>query len=774
MVKSNPELSALSGTREPKAELPAGTGTPLRNDTDRPGRDDASAMLAPFGFVQEYWLDAMQRTVLCLDALRQRGDTHLDRTEKLAPHVLSFEREVLVDGRTLPRPVNYALVRIIPPAGVETDPSKRPFIVFDPRAGHGPGIGGMKQDSEIGVALGAGHPCYFVGFMTDPVPGQTIEDVCRAEAHFLERVIALHPQAESKPCLIGNCQGGWQILMMCAMRPDLPGPIMVAGTPLSYWAGVRGKNPMRYSGGMLGGSWLTALTGDLGNGVFDGAHLIANFENMNLANTYWQKAYNAYSKVDTEAARFLDFETWWGSPVTLNAQEMQFIVDELFVGNKLAAGGISTSDGVRVDLRNIRSPVIVFCSWGDDITPPQQALGWLLDLYDTDAELAAAGQTVVYTIHQSIGHLGIFVSGKVATKEHAEFTSCMDMIELLPPGLFEAVITEVDEDTENPELIQGKYLFHLEPRGLDHIRALGVNSAADQRRFETAAKVSEINHGLYEQFIAPSVRAMATDASAEMLRRLHPHRVRFEMFSSKNPALAAIPQMADIARQNRRPVGADNPLLAMEGMLSSAMTGWLDAVGKARDAMVETIFLTTYGSPFLQALVGMGASEAQSGTRGARDLAREAAAHRATAELERGMERGELVEAGVRGLIHVLRADGKLDERTAAALEALRKAQPPGSRLARERFREIIRNQSLTLRLDEDRAVEAIPKLLPDDPEACTRMLGAVRRVAAAEGKLSEEGARRLARVAVLFGQQPANDASATARPPSVPPRRTA
>ena len=119
MVKSIPELSAVSGTREPKAELPAGTGTPLRNDTDRPGRDDASAMLAPFGFVQEYWLDAMQRTVLCLDALRQRGDTHLDRTEKLAPHVLSFEREVLVDGRTLPRPVNYALVRIIAPAGVD-------------------------------------------------------------------------------------------------------------------------------------------------------------------------------------------------------------------------------------------------------------------------------------------------------------------------------------------------------------------------------------------------------------------------------------------------------------------------------------------------------------------------------------------------------------------------------------------------------------------------------------------------------------------------------
>ena len=183
--------------------------------------------------------------------------------------------------------------------------------------------------------------------------------------------------------------------------------------------------------------------------------------------------------------------------------------------------------------------MVVFCSWGDDITPPQQALGWLLDLYDTDAELVAAGQTVVYTVHQSIGHLGIFVSGKVATKEHAEFASCMDMIDLLPPGLFEAVITEVDEDTENPELVHGKYLFRLEPRSLDHIRALGVNSAADQRCFETVAKVSEVNHALYEQFAAPAIRAMTTEASAEMLRRLHPHRVRFELFSSQNPGSRA-------------------------------------------------------------------------------------------------------------------------------------------------------------------------------------------------------------------------------------------
>jgi pimeloyl-ACP methyl ester carboxylesterase len=227
---------------------------------------------------------------------------------KTAPHVLSYEGDIIIDGRTLERPVNYALARIIPPDGVTIDPRNRPFVIVDPRAGHGPGIGGFKADSEIGVAFKAGHPCYFVGFMPDPVPGQTIEDIARAEAVFLEKVIALHPVADGKPCVIGNCQAGWAVMMLAAMRPELFGPIIVAGSPLSYWAGVHGKYPMRYSGGLLGGSWLTALTCDLGHGKFDGAFLVQNFENQNPANTLWSKQYNLYSKIDTEAERYLGFE----------------------------------------------------------------------------------------------------------------------------------------------------------------------------------------------------------------------------------------------------------------------------------------------------------------------------------------------------------------------------------------------------------------------------------------------------------------------------------
>ena len=151
-----------------------------------------------------------------------------------------------------------------------------------------------------------------------------------------------------------------------------------------------------------------------------------------------------------------------GPPVLLNAGEMEFIVGELFVGNKLSTGKLRTSDGGRIDLRKIRSPIIVFCSFGDDITPPQQALDWILDLYDSVDEIIANGQTIIYSLHQSIGHLGIFVSGKVASKEHEEFALNMNLIDAMPPGLYEVLLTDLDESLARPELVSGKYVAKLE------------------------------------------------------------------------------------------------------------------------------------------------------------------------------------------------------------------------------------------------------------------------------------------------------------------------
>src|SRR5689334_12580056 len=699
----------------------------------------------------DYWVDAWQRSVLLLDVLRQRGNNYVEHNARKAPHVLTFAAELVLDGRTFVRPVNYALVRIVPPASVSIDPHKRPFIVFDPRAGHGPGIGGMKHDSEIGVALAAGHPCYFVGFLPDPVPGQTIEDVCEAEARFVEEVVRRHPNAEGKPCLIGNCQAGWQIMMMSAIHPEHVGPIMLAGSPLSYWAGVHGKNPMRYLGGLLGGTWLTSLAGDLGNGIFDGANLVANFESLHPDNTYWKKIYNVYSKVDTEPARFLEFEKWWGSPVLLNAEEMQSIADKLFVGNKLVSGELHSSNGLRIDLRNIKSPIIVFCSWGDDITPPQQALDWIVDLYDHEDEIVKTGQTIVYCLHQSIGHLGIFVSGKVATKEHEEFANAMDMVDLMPPGLYEAVITGVDGTLENPDLVQGNYLFSLETRRLDDIRKIGGNSSEDDLAFATAARVSEVTQGVYSTLMRPVVRAMVTETSAELMRRSHPNRLRFEAFSDQNPFMGPIADWAERVRKDRRPVSPNNPFLAFEHMASDMIASGLELWGKARDAATEAFFFNTYGSPVVQAMAGLRADNTSVSRRMGRDVAREAAAKEAAAHLEQRIDQGGLIEAAVRALIYVRLPEGKVDERGFAALKQISAELPAAKRVGLVRFKEIVKEQYLILLMDEEQAIAALPKLLPNDRQQCEEALGMVRRVLATRGPLPAEGRRRLERIEAMF-----------------------
>ncbi len=712
-------------------------------------QSSSNTSLGIFAPAFEYMVDAAQRSVLFCDVMRQRSNQYREHLAETVPHVLDYKAELVMDGRTLERPVNYLLVRIIPPAGVEIDPTRRPFVVVDPRAGHGPGIGGFKADSEIGVAMKAGHACYFVGFLPDPMPGQTIEDIARAEAQFLEKVISLHPQADGKPCVIGNCQAGWAVMILAAIRPELFGPIIVAGAPLSYWAGVRGQNPMRYSGGLLGGSWLTALTGDIGGGKFDGGWLVQNFESQNPANTLWSKQYNVYSKVDTEAPRYLEFERWWGGHVNLNAEEIQFIVDELFVGNNLAAGRIETSDGSAVDLRNIRSPIVVFCSKGDNITPPQQALDWILDLYDNVDEIRSFGQTIVYTVHETVGHLGIFVSGGVAKKEHNEFSSNIDLIDLLPPGLYEATFERKSSDTTNPDLVSGEWVMRCEPRTLDDIRAMGGNSPEEERRFATAARVSEINLSLYRAFVQPMVKAFVTPPMAEWLKRWHPVRMSYEAFTEANPFMPALAKAADKVRENRKPAAADNPFLAAQEQVSRQIVKSLDTWREAQEKLSEQTFLAIYGSPALQAAVGVSAKTARPRRPGRSPLHRELVAKR-IAELKSLITKGGLQECTIRGLIYVGLARGFVDERGVAALRRIRLTEE-ASRMTLTQFKATAREQFFLLLLEPEAALAAIPKMLPADIAERRKGLAAIRNVLSAGGEISGEAAERLRRITALF-----------------------
>ncbi|NYT63658.1 DUF3141 domain-containing protein [Alcaligenaceae bacterium] len=714
-----------------------------------------------------YAIDTWQRAILYADVGRQRGDQYRAHLLEKEPNVLSFSYEPVMSGLDLPRPVNYMMLRILPTADQPVDDAKRPFVVIDPRAGHGPGIGGFKPDSEIGAAMQAGHACYFVGFLPDPVPGQTIEDVVRATAEFARRAGELHPDSRGKPAVIGNCQAGWQVLMAASLWPDLFGPIIVPGTPLSYWAG---DNPMRYAGGLLGGSWVTALTSDMGAGRFDGAWLVQNFESLNPANTWWGKQYKLYSQVDTEAARYLEFEKYWGGYVFLNDVEMQYIVDELFIGNRLATAELLTSDGLRIDLRNIRSPIVVFCSYGDNITPPPQALGWITDLYLNDTDVISHDQTIVYATHDSIGHLGIFVSGSVGRKEHREFAANIDIIDLLPAGIYRAEVADVPDEIRNDPSNDDDYMMLIQRSSVEDVRAIVRPDPQSERHFAAAAHISQINLALYRNFLQPWVQQYANPYSAQWMQALHPLRISYEWWSSRNAFAPVLEQAAQQVRERRKPVDQANPWLRLQENMSDTIEYALDHFRDHRDQTYAMLFDMMYGSPWAQALAG----QARADSRPVRTHPGESPEHRTFIkhELEQMQVRlyeGGLLEAGVNAVFYVLRQRGEANVRHYRhAVQLQRNGQLSGHYDMAE-LRQLVRRQAKLLAYDADATIAAIPALLAGTSAQDIRaMVTLVEQLfSTGEGSLSSDEAASLKQVLALFdtavNQQEADAAVAKA-----------
>lgn len=538
----------------------------------------------------EYVTDLGQRCLLFWDTLRQRGDNTLAHECAGYPLLLKFDHEVLIAGSDLPLPVNYSLLRILPGPEQRIDSNAQPVIIIDPRGGHGSGIGGFKQDSVLGESLRAGHPTYFIAFSHSPQPGQTLAYIVEAQARFIEVVSALHP-SNSKPIIIANCQAGWALMGLAAKRPELPGLIIINGAPLSYWAGVNGRNPMRYTGGLLGGGWMARLGSDLGNGRFDGTWLVSNFENLDPANTYWGKYYQLFSQVDSEAARFIDFERWWGSPTLLNGEEIEMIVDDLFIGNQLSGGLDRKSSGI--DLKRIEVPVVVFCSYGDNITPPQQALNWIADVYPSDLALHEAGRTIVYLRHASIGHLGIFVSGQVARREHRGLLGAVEAINALPAGLYEMLIDDLPAPPGSSDV---QYRVRFESRRIADIHDEVEPARDDDREFSLVERVSEINSAFYDGFIRPWLRQIVNEPIAELMRKTHPFHQQQLLWSSLNPALWWLPGALSKVSSDRRPARKDNPLLAWQELFSNQMQDTLNAYRDVRDASQELCFYGIYGA----------------------------------------------------------------------------------------------------------------------------------------------------------------------------------
>ncbi len=656
-----------------------------------------------------YLRDTAERTVLTLDALRKRGDIFLEHEAAGAPPVLIYDYEIVVDGADLPRPCNYMLLRILPPEGIDVHTWKRPYVIIDPRAGHGPGIGGFKPDSQVGVALRDGHPVYFVAFRPMPLPGQTLASVTHAEAAFLREIHRRHANAP-KPIIVGNCQGGWATAILAATNPDLAGPIVLNGAPMSYWSGRLGQDPMRYNGGLFGGVLPAMLMSDLGGGVFDGAHLVSNFEMLNPARTWFRKYYDLFADVDGGEERFLEFERWWGGLFLMNEAEIRWIVDNLFVGNRLGKNEARLEVGRPIDLKAIRAPVIVFASHGDNITPPQQALNWIVDTYADESEIEIRGQRIIYMIHEEVGHLGIFVSSSVAKREHSQMASTLKTIEALAPGLYEMKIEDmVGEGHEK------RFTVAFEKRRMSDILSVG-DGRDEEDAFAAVARMSEALSEAYDTTVRPLIRQAVNQDAAATARALHPMRTQRSMFASNNPLMMPVATLAENIRPNRQPIDKDNPFLCAERFWADAIEASLQASTDLRAFWAEMLFLAAYAGP-LGAWYGAPRQQ-----RRARKSGDELRALPEVVEALEYIGHGGLPDAVIRMLVLLADSRGNVRRDRLERSAELLNDRAPFKDMDRHVRARIIHRQTLIAHMEPDRGLNALPQLLATRDDRNTAM----------------------------------------------------
>jgi len=550
--------------------------------------------------------------------------------------------------------------------------------------------------------------------------------------------------------------------MLASSSPEDTGPIVINGAPMSYWGGAfsegEGDNPMRYAGGMLGGTWLASLAADLGNGKFDGAYLVQNFESLNPANTYWKKSYNVFANVDTEAPRFLDFERWWGGFYLMNREEIEWITQNLFVGNKLWSGTMKGGPAGALDLRQIKVPIVMFASMGDNITPPQQAFNWVADVYGSTEEIKARGQVIVGLMQEEVGHLGIFVSGKVARKEGTQIASVLKSIEALPPGLYGMQIVEKKNSGGKTA-----YEVNLVELRLEDIAArLNRFKRVDEKPFEAAKVASEFNQRAYELFGRPLVKALANEYGAKLSREFHPLRFQRWAFSDLNPFLGWLAPAAQAVKAERQALASDHPARRIESTVSEVLSASLDCYRALRDTAAEATFFQVYGNLFAFYLGDERDPETAAPAVDPRELpfVKEALA---------SIDEGGYPEALARVAFLMAHRDEPLPlARVQLARDLLEDYRDLLPDLPRDEARRIGGEQEIIARYERDQAIETLPVLLAkrkDRDRLVTLLERVLRDKRVQRIQPSPEQTEMLTRIRRVLGQ-------AGRRPAPVPARR--
>jgi hypothetical protein len=456
----------------------------------------------------------------------------------------------------------------------------------------------------------------------------------------------------------------------------------------------------------------------------------------------WSKYYHLFANVDTEPPRFLEFERWWGGYFLMNEEELRWIVDNLFVGNRLARGEAHAAPHQIFDLKAIRSPIIVFSSAGDNITPPQQALNWIADAYSSTEEIKANGQVIVGLLHEDVGHLGIFVSGHVAKKEHTQIVEVLKYIETLRPGLYVMEIEEVKDSngTSRAEVT-------IEERRLEDLRRLNKLERMDEKPFEVVSQASVRGEKTYALFARPFIQPLVNEWTAELGRWFHPLRVQHWALSNLNPWLWPLPALASAVKAGRQAAPPDNPYHRIEKASSDVITAGLNLYRDLRDATMESLFFQLYGPAAVFELVGEPAAELSPAEPNPRDLQ---------------LVRDALAAIGTGGYPEALALIGALVGKQAGRIplgrlelvERLVRSDKILSQLSANEVRRIKAEQAVVAEVEPERGLESLPKLLAA-PADRKRAL-AVLEEAVAAVELTAQQRAMLKRVKSVLGPKSA------------------
>jgi tellurite resistance protein len=210
-----------------------------------------------------------------------------------------------------------------------------------------------------------------------------------------------------------------------------------------------------------------------------------------------------------------------------------------------------------------------------------------------------------------------------------------------------------------------------------------------------------------------------------LIRQLHPLRVAVTAFSDANPLMMPLRHVAPLVEENRKPVSPDNPFVALEKSTARWITDSLNLYRDMRDQTQEFWFKALYGNPLVQSFFKPVSAVPEE-------------ENICDPQWLEAVDVGGFAEGIVRIMLKIAHAEETLHRRVLRAYSDVIATDARLKVLKDPEFKQMIRQQSCILGADEDGAMKALAKLIPDKKDR-RAALKIAERIALADQTLTEK-----------------------------------